>query len=139
MAKFDYTTLREDKIVPLIERFGTSVVLKRTEDTSLYKKEYDPSEMRNYWEDTVTGERFYTKPEPTQKEYKGICLNTRYTIEDIDGTNVQMGDRRLLAMNIPKPETGEILTVSGEDFAVVIADEVAPGDTLLFYRIQVRI
>lgn len=139
MDKFDYAGLREDKIIPLIKKFGTDVTLRRIEDTDRFIREYSPTDMRFYWLDTVTGDINFDKPDPVNQSYIGLCLNTRYRSEDVDGTNIKVGDRRLLVLNIPEPAIGEILTVDGTDYSVVRSDKVAPGPTTLFFRIQVRI
>lgn len=59
----------------------------------------------------------------------------------IDGSNIQVGDRWALlpAKGLSaQPSTSGALRVDGMDWQVVRAEPLRPGNTTIYYRLQVR-
>jgi len=136
---YDYAALRDDTVFPLIQHYGTPLTLSRIEDTAIFVKSYDPVQMVMIWTNQNTGEVVYTEPESVVKTYQGETIITRYRNEEIDGTTIKRGDRRLLAIGIPEPKSGDILTVNGVEYSYIFSDPIAPGGVAVAYRIQVRV
>jgi len=136
---YDYARLRDEVAQPLIENYGTALLLHRIEDTTEYVKHYDPVTMTYYWEEVSTGDRIDTEPLPVQQTYTGSCVIQRYRTDQIDGVIVQADDLRLVAAGIPKPQEGDVYTVAGVDYQFVRVDAVSPGAVDLIYKIQVRV
>lgn len=137
--RYDYATLRDETVYPLIQRFGIPVTLSRIEDTAIFVKSYDPVQMRFRWTNQDTGEVVYEEPESVSKKYDGQTIITRYRNEEIDGTTIKRGDRRLLAIGIPEPKAGDVLTIDGVEYSYIFSDPIAPGGIAVAYRIQVRV
>lgn len=136
---YDYATLRDETVYPLIQRFGTPVTLSRIEDTAIFVKSYDPVSMNFKWTNQDTGEIVYDEPDSVEKKYNGYTIITRFRNEEIDGTTIKRGDRRLLAIGIPEPKAGDVLTIGDTEFSYIFADPIAPGGVAVVYRIQVRV
>jgi hypothetical protein len=134
---FDYERIRDEVAIPLIEEYGAAIVLSRIEDTDTYTRHYDPLTLSTYWTDSEDT-RYDTKPEAVQIDYEGHGIIQNFKIEQIDGTLVQADDLRLIAIDIPQPQEGDIFTVNGIEYQYVRTDPVAPGGTTVVYNIQVR-
>jgi hypothetical protein len=92
------------------------------------------------WDDDTAS---YTE---TYNEYKGVCLVTNYKQEDIDGTLIEVGDKRLLCVfpAEPKPKISLVdvykkngtldATYTAVDFSTLAPD----ASTVILYRVQGR-
>lgn len=144
MATYDYSAIEDNVARPLIVRFGTTVTVTRTEDTTVYEKEYDPITFSYYWIDKVTGQRFDSQPGSTTKTYNGLCVLTAFTEEEIDNTNILSGDKKLLAIDIPEPKQGDLFTLINKDgstttYKYINNKPVAPHNIAVVHRVQVRV
>jgi regulator of extracellular matrix RemA (YlzA/DUF370 family) len=82
----------------------------------------------------------------TYSEYQGVCLVTNYEQEDIDGTLIEAGDRRLLCVFSvePKPKVSLVdvykkngtldATYSVENCSLLVPD----ATTIILFTIQGR-
>lgn len=72
--------------------------------------------------------------------FTGVGLKIGYEQSDIDGTRVQQGDQQVYAeaVNLPRPVTGELVTVGAVLYPVVAVEVIAPGDVDVLYIIQIR-
>lgn len=83
---------------------------------------------------------------PNKKEYDGNCLITDYEASLIDGTVIQRGDRKILAVldgePIPSQSNLEIYSTMGsliESYLIVNVEKVSPdAQTIILYKIQCR-
>lgn len=136
---YDYASLRDNVVYPLIVNYGTPIVLLRKANTATLVKKYDPALKAFYWVNTETDERFDVEPGEYSMEYNGFAVITKYRNEEVDGTVIKRGDIRLLAIGIPLPVLGDIITVAGQTYNYVHCDPVSPGAVDVVYKIQVRI
>jgi hypothetical protein len=92
------------------------------------------------WDDDTAS---YTE---TYNEYQGVCLVTNYEQEDIDGTLIEAGDKRLLCVfpAEPKPKVS-LVDVYKKDgaldatYTAVNFSTLAPdASTVILYRVQGR-
>jgi hypothetical protein len=135
---YDYVALSDNVARPLIENYGTPITVIRTEDISNYVKKYDPVLGSYYWIHTPSQTRYDEQPEATKQEFSGYAVITRYKNDEIDGTNVQRDDRRLLCIGIPEPKVTDIFQIDNEQFYHIFTEPVAPGNAAVVYKIQVR-
>ena len=111
----------------LIEQEGQVVTLKhQTVDTT-----YDPSTA------TTSGG---TKTSITVKGYF-----YSYKLEEIDGTNITKGDRKILlpvtsttGAALPEPINDDTITGVGDEVSVVSVDKIYSGTSVVCYICQVR-
>jgi len=136
---YDYASLRDNVAYPLIERFGAPISLLRKADTSQIEKKYDPATKSFYWIDTTTLATFTEEPTAYSAEYSGYAVLTKYRNEEIDGTTVKRGDIKLIAIGIPLPILGDVITVNGTSYNYIYCDPVSPGAVDVVYKIQVRV
>jgi hypothetical protein len=68
-----------------------------------------------------------------------------YTLEEIDGTDIVRGDRKLLLSTndtlgnaIPEPITGDSFTGVGDTVVVMRTSKIFSGDQVMCYYCQVR-
>lgn len=81
-----------------------------------------------------------TTPGADPTTFTGVGLKIGYEQSDVDGTRVQQGDQQVYAeaVNLPRPVTGELVTVGTALFPVVAVEVIAPGDVDVLYIIQIR-
>lgn len=136
---YDYDSLRDETVIPLILNYGLPITLTKRGSTATYEKRYDPATKSFIWVDVETDEVFTQEPAETVVAYQGLAVRTKYRDEAIDGTLVKRGDVRLLAVNIPLPQLGDTIQVGDTVYNVVQTDPVAPGPTVVLYKVQVRV
>lgn len=136
---YDYINLRDTVALPLIKEYGVPITLYRTEDTAVWVQSYDPVLMRHKWTNQDTLEVVYEQPEPTQVEYVGYAVKTKFKQELVDGSRIQQDDILLIAVDIPEPKDGDVFLVSGTEYNHVHTMPVEPGPTAVVYKIQVRV
>ena len=69
----------------------------------------------------------------------GVALQRKYTLKDIDGTNIKVGDVYFMASLNGKPYQNDVIDFGGKQFTVVLADPLNPdGNTDIFWYIQAR-
>jgi hypothetical protein len=68
-----------------------------------------------------------------------------YNLRDVDGTNIQSGDRRAVmplvdtvGSSIPEPEPGDQLSGEGDKVSVVSVAKIMSGMSAVCYMCQVR-
>ena len=80
-----------------------------------------------------------TAPSTVQQDVYAVFTN--YSASQIDGSTVQMGDKRLLIASsiLDNPITTDWRILDGiETWNIVGIEEVQPGDTSILYKVQVR-
>lgn len=75
---------------------------------------------------------------PTETELPAIVQD--YPRRMIDGTLIQLGDRRVMLSALgPRPSTGNRLRVQGQEFRVLMVKDMAPSGVSLYYEVQARV
>jgi len=113
---YDYSGL-QSTASELIQRFGRKLTFTRTTDGS-----YDP--------DTGTS----TTTDTTYEKY--ACVFD-YSDAEIDGTNILVGDRRLLAEQHTY-KIDDMVSIDSESFRIISINENRPSTKLLTVNLQVR-
>ena len=73
-------------------------------------------------------------------EYELPAIIQDYPRSMIDGTVIQMGDRRVMMSALgPRPNTGDRLQVQGQVFRVLMVKDLAPSGVALYYEAQARV
>lgn len=116
---FDYTSLRDDTVEPLIAQFGKAATL--TQPGTSTGPEYDP-----------------TPGTPT--EYAVTVVESRFSMADKAGTLVQEDDRMFLmsTANDPAPSLKGTMTVGSDTLQVVNLEPVKPGSIAMLWRVHCR-
>lgn len=138
MATFDYSGLNTTAY-NLLVKFGTTFTLTRAGSDATWTKGFDPIQQRDYWKNTSTAEIVYTEPTSTVVEDAGICVITNFETEDIDGTLIKQGDKRLIAKEIVAPQPGDVFVVGSISYRYVDHKSVEPDGNSIIYIIQVRV
>ena len=139
MATFDYASIRDNKVKPAIERFGQTITITRNEDLGNWTKSYNPVEMRYEWYNSDTLQTVYVEPAETVVVYTGTGVLTNYTNEEIDDTNILRQDKKLLTIDLPQAQQGDIVTIGTTDYAVASVKVISPGGVDVLYILQVRV
>jgi len=113
---FEYTGL-QSTATDLIQKFGRQLTFTRTTDGT-----YDP--------DTGTS----TTSDTTYQKY--ACVFD-YNESETDGTNILVGDRRLLAEQHTY-QVDDMVSIDGESYRVLSISENRPSTKLLTMTLQVR-
>lgn len=120
MSAFDYARLA-GRAVDLLTKFGQPVTVTRVQEG-----EYDPG--------TGTGS-------DTSTAYVGIGVALEYRQDEIDGTLIRQGDRRVyIAPDLGVvPRTGDTVTLAdGSVLDVVASRPLNPAGTVLLHDVQGR-
>jgi hypothetical protein len=89
----------------------------------------EPAQGTNPWDQAGTD---------TETELPAIIQD--YPRSMIDGTVIQVGDRRVMMSALgPRPSTGDRLRVQGQDFRVLMVKDLAPSGVALYYELQARV
>jgi hypothetical protein len=137
---FDYNRIVVNTVIPQIADKGKDVILIREFSVDgVWSKKYDPITYEPYWENSETGEISYTEPTGYTEIYTGKALMTNFEEEDFRDTSIQRGDVKLLSIELPAPRQGDVYTVNDIRYVYVNHEKLAPGDTTVLYKIQVRI
>ncbi len=81
----------------------------------------------------------------TTEDYTVLGYFYNYDIEEIDGTSVLRGDRKLLLYtkdivgeDLPEPESNDKVLGSGDTVSVISVRKILSGSTVRCYILQVR-
>lgn len=106
----------------LLDRFGAPAVIHRT-----IGEVFDP----------VTGA---TAP-GTEEDHETVGVLVKYSDQEIDGTKIRRGDRRLIIAAEPlsiEPTTADRVTANGVQYTIEDAPAANPAGTPIVYYLQVR-
>ncbi len=133
MATFDYSGI-QSTASSLITKFGGSFTQKQI-DTS-FTETYNPITGSTEWSDGTTT---YTEAQYTSTTADGVV--TGYTNEERYNTTIEVGDKKLLAVDINAPKSGDIYTVGDTDYSYVDHETIQPAsdNDPLLYKIQIRV
>lgn len=138
MATFDYTSI-DATALELITRFGTSFTISRTSDGGDWTEKFNAATQRKYWEDSESN-IVYTPPTGTTYTYTGVCVITNFMDEEIDGTLIKRGDKKLVAkIDNVAPRQNDLITVASTSYEYVNHKSVAPDGNSIIYLIQIRV
>lgn len=74
----------------------------------------------------------------TETELPAIVSDFPLTM--IDGTLIQVGDRRvMIAATGPKPTTADTLEILNTDYRIISVREAGPSGVALYYMVQARV
>jgi hypothetical protein len=137
---YNYSLLVTSTVIPKIREYGVDVTLTRNISVgALWERKYDPVNLEIYWENLNTGATTTTEPVDMQQTYTSKCVVTDFTEEEKQNTSILMGDKKLLTIELPTPKQNDVYTVRGVDYKYVNHETIAPGDTDVLYKIQVRV
>lgn len=116
---FDYASIAETSVAQINDKGRTISLLYKTEGS------YDVDT------DTVYGDSIETI------EVKALITN--FSKRDVAASLVEQGDLQvLIAANVTKPKTNDIVIDDNEEYAIVSVTEIKPGGTPILYKLQVR-
>lgn len=122
----------------LLYKMGMPVTLSKYESITGYTKGYDEIENRTTWTDSE-GNVSYTAPSGAPTIYTGYGVRVSYKQNEIDGTNIQRGDIKLvLSTDFPEPQDGDKFMMDSVVYNYVNHEVKAPSITELVYFVQVR-
>jgi len=73
--------------------------------------------------------------------WTGVGVRDQFKLKDIDGTLIRTGDVRIylvITLDGSAPRTGDLITMVGDTWKIVISTPIKPGPTVLLYDIQAR-
>lgn len=113
---FDYTRLQATATT-LIQKFGKQLTFTRTTDGA-----YDPNTG------TVS---------QSDSSFQKYCCVFDYNDSEIDGSNILIGDRRLLAEQ-HEYQVDDMVSIDSENYRVITVQQNKPSSKLLTMTLQVR-
>lgn len=124
----------------LLSQFGMTMTLKRNGSTVDWVEGYDSVSGRRFWTKVSDSTVVYVAPSGVPIQYTGKGVVTSFKIGEIDGTNIKVGDKKIVLESVfPEPRTGDKITVGSTDYNVVAPLMVSrPTDTTIVYFVQVR-
>jgi hypothetical protein len=140
----DYTALRDDLVIPMIEKYGKAVSLRRPGTTLHWTRAWNAADGRYQWtyagppNPPADGTIVYVDPAATPVDYPGHAIEKAYQQEEIDNTTVMANDRRFLLIDTPEPTSADKLVVGSSILTVVRVSSIQPGDTALVRILQCR-
>lgn len=76
--------------------------------------------------------------EAVEHRYAVTAASFGYRAREIDGTFVQVGDRRVLMTADVKPAVGDLIEFAGATLRAVSVEAVAPAGVAVIYKVQAR-
>ena len=73
--------------------------------------------------------------------YLSYGLITDYKRYDIDGTNIKIGDKKIILAAIkdmPEPTSDDLLVIVGVSWKIINCTPIAPSGIPILYQVQVR-
>lgn len=113
----NYAAIATRVVAPALKKYGVAMTYRTYADV--------------YDEDTGI-----TARTATDTSVHGIIAS--YKSRDIDGEQVQTGDRRIAATGIPAPTRGDQVIVGSTTYTVVGFSVVGPDGTAIACELQVR-
>ena len=136
MATFDYSGITSTAL-SLITQFGTTFTISRTADGGNWTEKFNAATQRKYWEDSGSN-IVYVPPTGTIYTYTGVCVITNFMDEEIDGTLIKRGDKKLVAkIETVVPRQNDLITVASTSYEYVNHKSVAPDGNSIIYLIQI--
>ena len=135
----NYVSLRDDLVIPMIEKYGKAVSLRRPGTTAGWTKSWNAGEGRYQW--TLVAEPHtvvYADPAGTPVDIAGHAVEKKYEQSEIDGTTVMANDRRFLSIDLPSPTTADKFVIGSTVLTIVNVGSIQPGETVLIHTIQCR-
>jgi len=137
---YDYNAIIVNTVIPQIRDKGVDTTLTRTElVTATWTKKFDNVTFVEYWENNTTGAIVYTEPTGGTATIVAKCVVTDFTEEERRDTSILVDDKKLLTIEMPEPKQGDRYTINGTTFQYVNHETIAPGGTVVLYKIQVRV
>ncbi|QHJ83864.1 MAG: hypothetical protein [Bacteriophage sp.] len=117
MDNFDYDSMG-NIATELIAKFGVAYYLKRAAVTN-----------------TVDGVQVVTRPPAV----KIMGVKVEYNQKEIDGTLIKAGDLKMVCdARVKDIAIGDKVVISGQSWRVENPNPVIPADTLICYKLQLR-
>jgi hypothetical protein len=120
MPTFDYASLRDDDVGPLLDETGASATLRQRTASGA-----------DAWEPTIT-----------DTDTACVILFDEYADKERDGTLIKERDRRVYikaASLAVTPDTGDQLVVSGVTYSLYNVKQIAPGGVAILYEATARL
>ena len=120
MTGFNYTAMRDNTAIPLINQFGDDAVLTLTPAA-------DPATPWNPGSGTPV-------------ETPARAVQTQFTNADRDGTLIQEGDVLFIVstQGLTDIELAETLTSSGTVYQIIKVMPLKPGPIIMLYKVHCR-
>jgi len=135
---YNYNNIKNTAL-NLIKKFGVDVTVSRIGSNEKWIKKFNTINLEYYWENVTTGEIVTSPPDETIIETPATVVITNYQTEEIDGTRIIHGDKRLLSTNVPVPKANDVYTIGTTKYRYVDHDTISPSNFDVLYIIQVRI
>lgn len=137
---YDYNAIIVNTVIPQIRDKGVDTTLTRVETvTATWTKKFDNVTFVQYWENNSTGDIVYTEPSGGTTTTTVKCVVTDFTEEERRDTSILVDDKKLLTIEMPEPKQGDRYTINDTTFQYVNHETIAPGGTVVLYKIQVRV
>lgn len=73
------------------------------------------------------------------KELNGYGLQSSFTLNNIDGTNIRIGDILITCVLNGVPKTNDVIILQDKEYTVVNVNQFSPdGKTDIYFKIQAR-
>ena len=118
-----YSDLKSNVVVPLLTKFGVDITLLRPEGAGKRLFNYELQEF-------ISGSN--------DLEYTGIGVVIQYTFKEKDNTQIQEGDKKLIASFNVTPETTDKVKIGSDVYNIVNISILSPNDIDILYQLQVR-
>ena len=75
----------------------------------------------------------------TDTEINGSAIISTYSSSDIDGTNIKMGDVRIMCVLESPPMVEDRIQVGGKEYSILDVSELnIDGNTVIYYKVHGR-
>ena len=135
----NYNTLKSATVLPMLQKYGKAVSIRRPADSSAWTKVFDGGQGRWTW--TLKVAPFtvvYTDPATAPVDTAGHAIEKKYEQTEIDGTTVFATDRRFITADLPLPTTADKLVVGTKVLTIVNVMPIEPGEVTLAWTLQCR-
>jgi hypothetical protein len=133
----NYEALRDGTVTVLIQKYGKPCYTVTTLPATGWRKVFNPGEGRMEWVDG-SGNVVTTEPSPRVSQTTGVCVEKRYTIQEVNGTTILQGDRRFMVSPALTPTVGGFLYVEGVQLKIINVVKMSPGLVNLVWEVQCR-
>lgn len=133
----DYNKIVTDVVLKNLKAFGENRTLRKSVQTSIWTKQYDPVESTYFWKNEE-GKIVYEEPQDAVQDISVPMLKDNINNKIVDGKMFLQGDVIFYMRPTVKPVEGDLILENDIVYKIYQVQPVQPASVVLLYTCYAR-